>query len=137
MTNSECRNPIVKKAGLFSAMTGFRYSGVEKLLWIEIHGTKGNYYIVYNQEKTGDAEYHSVSDQTIKLLGPRGNSDSRVFEGLNYHNKVSELKKWLANAGIEKHFTFHGFRHTFATLPIAAGKSIYTVSNERVYIFER
>ncbi|WP_083997365.1 site-specific integrase [Chryseobacterium angstadtii] len=128
MANSECRNPIVKKAGLFSAMTGFRYSDVEKLLWSEIHGTEGNYYIVYNQEKTENAEYHPVSDQTIKLLGPRGNSDSRVFEGLNYHNTVAELKKWLANAGIEKHFTFHGFRHTFATLQIAAGTSIYTVS---------
>ncbi|WP_454045118.1 site-specific integrase [Chryseobacterium sp. Marseille-Q8038] len=128
MANAECRNPIVKKAGLFSAMTGFRYSDVEKLLWSEIHGTDGNYYIVYNQEKTENAEYHPVSDQTIKLLGPRGKSDSRVFEGLNYHNTVAELKKWLVNAGIEKHFTFHGFRHTFATLQIAAGTSIYTVS---------
>lgn len=128
MANAKCGNPIVKKAGLFSAMTGFRYSDVEKLIWSEIHGTEGNYYIVYNQEKTENAEYHPVSDQTIKLLGERGNSDSRVFEGLNYHNTVAELKKWLANAGIEKHFTFHGFRHTFATLQIAAGTSIYTVS---------
>ncbi|WP_425333186.1 tyrosine-type recombinase/integrase [Chryseobacterium culicis] len=29
---------------------------------------------------------------------------------------------------MNKHFTFHGFRNTFATLQIAAGTSIYMVS---------
>ncbi|MBL3547238.1 phage integrase SAM-like domain-containing protein [Chryseobacterium sp. KMC2] len=62
---ADCPNPIVKKAGLFSAMTGFRYSDIEKLLWNEIHGTEGNYYIIYNQEKTESAEYYPVSDQVI------------------------------------------------------------------------
>ena len=38
------------------------------------------------------------------------------------------LKHWLAEAGIEKHVTFNCFRHTFATLQIAAGTDIYTVS---------
>lgn len=125
---ADCPNPIVKKAGLFSAMTGFRYSDIEKLLWNEIHGTEGNYYIIYNQEKTESAEYYPVSDQVIQLLGTRGKPDSKVFEGLKYDHVVSALKKWLINAEITKHFTFHGFRHTFATLQIAAGTDIYTVS---------
>ena len=128
MVHAYCRNPIVKKAGIFSAMTGFRYSDVEKLLWKEIHGSPGNYYIIYNQEKTESAEYYPVSDQVIKFLGAPKDPDSRVFAGLRYDHTVVELKKWLANAGIEKRFTFHGFRHTFATLQIAAGTSIYTVS---------
>lgn len=128
MANAYCGNSIVKKAGLFSAMTGFRYSDVEKLTWGEIHGSEGNYYIIYNQEKTENAEYHPVSDQTIKLLGPAGEPESKVFDGLRYDHTVTELKRWLINAGIAKHFTFHGFRHTFATLQIAAGTSIYTVS---------
>lgn len=38
------------------------------------------------------------------------------------------LKDWIANAGITKHITFHCFRHTFATLQIALGTDIYTVS---------
>jgi len=128
MANAPCPNPIVKKAGLFSAMTGFRYSDVETLLWREIHGSEGNYYILYNQEKTESAEYYPVSDQTIKLLGQRGEPDSRVFKGLKYDQTVHALKKWLINAEIEKHFTFHGFRHTFATLQLASGTDIYTVS---------
>ena len=38
------------------------------------------------------------------------------------------LKKWLKAAGITKHITFHCFRHTFATLQLAAGTDIYTIS---------
>ena len=29
---------------------------------------------------------------------------------------------------MKKHFTFHGFRHTFATLQLTSGTDIYTVS---------
>lgn len=109
-------------------MTGFRYSDVESLLWKELQGSDGNYYILYSQEKTNSAEYYPVSDQTVQFLGPAGEPESRIFEGLKYGQVVTELKKWLENAGVEKHFTFHGFRHTFATLQLAAGTSIYTVS---------
>lgn len=128
MATAHCDNAIVKKAGLFSAMTGFRYSDVETLLWKEIQGSPGNYYILYKQEKTKKAEYFPVSDQTIALLGTFGDPDAKVFKGLKYDHTVTALKKWLISAGIGKHFTFHGFRHTFATLQIAAGTSIYTVS---------
>ncbi|RLJ75080.1 site-specific integrase [Pedobacter alluvionis] len=128
LATSPCDLPVVKKAGLFSAMTGFRYSDVETLLWKEIQGAEDNYYILYNQEKTESAEYYPVSNQIIQLLGPPGPADAKVFDGLKYDHVVKELKKWLINAGIEKHFTFHGFRHTFATLQLASGTSIYTVS---------
>ena len=38
------------------------------------------------------------------------------------------LKNWLKQAKINKHITFHCFRHSFATIQIAAGTDIYTVS---------
>jgi site-specific recombinase XerD len=38
------------------------------------------------------------------------------------------LNEWLASAGITKKITFHCFRHTFATLQLAKGTDIYTVS---------
>ena len=38
------------------------------------------------------------------------------------------LKHWIEACGIKKHITFHCFRHTYATLQIAAGTDIYTVS---------
>lgn len=38
------------------------------------------------------------------------------------------LKDWIRSAGITKHITFHCFRHTYATLQLAAGTDLYTIS---------
>ena len=51
-----------------------------------------------------------------------------VFKGLQRSMTQQPLKAWVASAGITKHIPFHCFRHTFATLQIALGTDIYTVS---------
>ena len=38
------------------------------------------------------------------------------------------LKDWIRSAGVTKHITFHCFRHTYATLQLAAGTDLYTIS---------
>ncbi|REC59492.1 site-specific integrase [Chryseobacterium pennae] len=128
MANADCNSPIVKKAGLFSSLTGLRYCDVESLRWSDIQGTSGNYYILFKQNKTGKAEYYPVCDDTLELLGLRRDDDVKIFEGLKYNLIVKFLPGWLNNAGIKKHFTFHGFRHTFATLQLTSGTDIYTGS---------
>jgi integrase len=128
MADAQCASEIVKRAGLFSALTGFRFSDIQTLKWSEIRGLTGNYFILYEQEKTEIAEYFPASDQAINLLGARGLPDEKVFKGLKYSHVDTLLPGWLQNAGIGRHFTFHGFRHTFATLQIASGTSLYTVS---------
>lgn len=50
------------------------------------------------------------------------------YKGLGKGMTRGYLKEWLLAAGITKHITFHCFRHTYATLQIAAGTDIYTVS---------
>ena len=39
------------------------------------------------------------------------------------------LKKWIKQAGITKHITFHCFRHSYAVIQISLGTVSYTVSN--------
>ena len=50
------------------------------------------------------------------------NGQRVAFDGEK--NVLSVIRK----AGIERHITFHSARHTFATLQIALGTDIFTVS---------
>lgn len=67
MANAECSCPMVKRAGLFSALTGLRYCDIEHLKWGDIQGTSGNCYILYKQNKTGKAEYYPVLFNQARL----------------------------------------------------------------------
>jgi site-specific recombinase XerD len=64
--------------------------------------------------------------EALELCGEPG--EGKVFKGLIRSMAQDHLKKWILQAGITKHITFHCFRHTYATLQIAAGTDIYTVS---------
>ena len=77
-------------------------------------------------EKTETETTLPISDEALELCGER--ATGKVFKGLERSMIQHPLHKWLKLAGIEKHITFHGFRHTFATLQIALGTDIFTVS---------
>lgn len=130
LVKTECQNPLLKRAALFSALTGLRFSDIEKLLWSEIEHINGSgYFIQFKQQKTKGVEVMPISEQAYQLLGERKEPGDRVFDGLSYsayHNK--HLYQWIGAAGITKDITFHCFRHTFATLQLSNGTDIYTVS---------
>jgi integrase len=130
LVKTDCPNPLLKRAALFSALTGLRFSDIEKLLWSEIEFIAGNgYFIQFKQQKTKGVEVMPISEQAYSLLGDRLDSESRVFEGLNYSAYSNKhLAKWIGLAGITKDITFHCFRHTYATLQLSGGTDIYTVS---------
>ncbi len=127
---TECEIPILKRAFLFSALTGLRWSDINKLTWSEIqHSKEIGHYMRFTQKKTKGAETQPISEQAFGLLGERGNSEERVFTGLKYsawHNL--KLQQWMMKAGISKTITFHCARHTYATLQLTLGTDIYTVS---------
>ncbi len=127
---TECSIPILKQAALFSALTGLRFSDINKLTWGEIEFIKGNgYFLKYKQQKTDGVEMMPISEQAYNLLGERKEPVKKVFEGLAYSAWVNvHLSKWLHKAGITKDITFHCFRHTYATLQLSCGTDIYTVS---------
>ena len=64
------------------------------------------------------------------MIGKAGYPDDDVFAGLDYYDcsQNPHFKTWITDAGITKKFTFHCFRHTFATLQLSKGTDIYTVS---------
>lgn len=124
-----CDSPILKRAALFSALTGLRHSDIKQLKWKDLVKDQEHYRILFTQQKTKGVEYMPISDQAYQLCGERGDSDRLIFEGLQDPSWISRpVARWVEAAGITKHITFHCFRHTYATLQLTSGTDIYTVS---------
>lgn len=130
LVKTPCNNDLMKRAALFSALTGLRFSDIQKMVWGELEYIEGQgYFLNFDQQKTDSVEYYPISEQAVSLLNEKGEATAKVFEGLEYsayHNK--HLFQWIGAAGITKDITFHCFRHTFATLQLFNGTDIYTVS---------
>jgi integrase len=121
---------VLKRASIFSALTGLRYSDIQKLIWSEIfYEENAGYKIKYTSKKTKEDDYLPISNEAFNLLGERKNPKDKVFAGLIYSaHKNKQIKSWVKSAGIDKEITFHCFRHTFATLLLSKGVSIYVIS---------
>jgi integrase len=130
LVKTDCNNPLMKRAALFSALTGLRFSDIKNLVWSELEYIEGNgYFVKYKQQKTKGVEMMPISEQAFSLLGERKEPTDKVFEGLTYSAYENKhLYQWIGAAGITKDITFHCFRHTFATLQLSKGTDIYTVS---------
>jgi len=130
LANTECDMPELKRAALFSSLTGLRWSDVEKLVWSEVqHSETNGHFIRFTQKKTKGTETLPISEQAYQILGERGEPIEKIFKGLKYSAWINlKLAQWVMKAGITKRITFHCFRHTFATLQLTMGTDIYTVS---------
>jgi integrase len=122
LVEAPCTNEVLKRAALFSALTGLRHSDIIKMKWGEIRETNGLFTLKYTIQKTNKYEELPISVQAVQLCGERKEPEALVFDGLHcsaYANKA--LAQWLGAAGITRNVTFHCFRHTFATLQLASG----------------
>lgn len=129
LAKTPCDKPIIKRAALFAALTGLRHCDIQKLHWGDIQKVGDQYRLNFTQQKTKGVEYQPISEQAYQLCGTPGDADRLIFEDLPDPSWVSRpLKRWIEAAGIKRRVTFHCFRHTFATLQIAGGTDLYTVS---------
>lgn len=129
LAKTDCKYPVLKRAFLFSCLTGLRKSDIEKMTWGEVQKFGDFTRITFKQKKTGNQEYLDINTQASDYLGePRKNTD-RVFAGFKYNSQtLLELRRWCLLAGITKDVTFHAGRHTFAVMMLDLGADIYTVS---------
>lgn len=129
LARTECSYPAVKKAFLFSCLTGLRRSDIQKLTWAEVHQQGDFTRLIFKQKKTKGQEYLDISPQAAELMGDRGNPDDKVFEDFLTPGATNNaVQMWVMKAGIKKTITFHCARHTFAVLMLDLGTDIYTVS---------
>lgn len=129
LAKTPCDYPFLKRAFLFSCLTGLRRSDVFKLTWGEVQQQSGFTRLIFRQKKTGSQEYLDITEQAATLMGERGNDNDAVFaKWLSPDATNTNLRIWAAQAGIKKHITFHSGRHTFATMMLDLGTDLYTVS---------
>lgn len=129
LAKTECKYDHLKRAFLFSCLTGLRWSDINKLVWSEVRDEGDISRINFRQEKTEGVEYLYISPQARELLGERQDLSERVFKGLKYSMTFNtEITRWCNRAGVHKHITFHSARHTNAVLLLENGADIYTVS---------
>lgn len=129
IVKAECRYDVLKRAFIFSCLTGLRWSDINNLKWSEVQNTNEGWRIIFHQQKTKGLQYLDISEQARGYLGEQGNPNERVFIGLKYSSYMNvELTKWMMRAGITKDITFHCARHTFAVLQLTLGTEIFTLS---------
>lgn len=130
LSRAECMYEVLKRAGMFSILTGLRFSDIHTLLWEELClAADGKPCIRKRIQKTNSEETVYISEQALSYCGPRMKS-GLVFEGFTKSMLQYPLKQWLKSAGITKKISFHCFRHTYATILISSGVDIYTVSKQ-------
>jgi integrase len=120
LARTYCPDERVKRAALFSALTGLRISDVLKLQYQNITQIEGQYFITYRQQKTDKAITQPISKAAFQLTGTGGEPEEYCFP-INYSTAQNILKAWVKASGIEKPVTFHTFRHTFATVLLTEG----------------
>ena len=132
LVDTPCKDDVLKRAFLFSILTGLRHSDIQTLKWKQIQQTsKGTWQAVVIQQKTKRPDYTPVIQQALQLCGIRPDDDvALVFEGLTDASWISRpLKVWIEASGIKKHITFHCGRHSYASLLLENGVDIYTIKS--------
>lgn len=129
LTATEMPYPTLRRAFLFSCLTGLRRSDIERLTWDEVHRQGEFTRLIFAQKKTGGMEYLDITPQAAELLGARRNPNDKVFADMVSPDVQNHaIQKWVYRAGIDKKITFHCGRHTFAVMMLDLGTDIYTVS---------
>ena len=127
--NSECSVPVVRKAAIFSCLSGLRISDILNLKWENIQTyADGGHYLDFKCVKTQRQTQVPIGDDAYELIQPQ-TTDKYIFSGFNRTMTYRVMQDWIKECGINKHITFHCFRHTYASLQLELGTDIYTVQH--------
>jgi integrase len=77
-----CDNEQLKRAALFSALTGLRHCDIQKMQWKEIQIDGEQVRLNFTQQKTKDVEYMPISAQALEFCGEPLKPNQLVFEDL-------------------------------------------------------
>lgn len=125
-----CHFPATQKqAALLSVYTGLRRADIINLEWKDINlRYKNKSSVCLTIRKTKTVISLPLSTSATRLLRTISRNSPRVFPGLTEFMLNKEVPLLMEKAKIEKHITFHCFRHSFAMALINKGTDIYTIA---------
>lgn len=126
LAQTETESTEVKRAFLFSCVTGLRWSDIKSLTWESINLKEA--HMIPRINKTNEDAYIELNDTAIELLGKKGKSSDLVFNLPTANGANKTVKAWVKRAGIEKKITWHNARHSFGTNLIFHGADVTTTS---------
>jgi site-specific recombinase XerD len=129
------RLSVVRDIFIFSCFTGLSYADIKKLKRSEIViGIDGEKWISTQRQKTDSLSRIPLLPIALEIMGKYENNQKCVNEDLVLpilsNQKMNAYLKEIADVvGINKQFTFHCARHTFATtVTLTNGVPIESVS---------
>lgn len=129
LVKTDTKRKAMKRAFLFSCLTGLRVGDIKRLRWANVTESDGYTRLIFQTQKTATPMYLDIDKQAAALLGERKAGSEFVFGDFFYYGKCGGyIREWARDAGIDKPLTFHSARHTFAVLMLSTGTDIYTVS---------
>jgi len=127
--NTPIKFEKAKHMAIFSALSGLRFVDISLLEWKNVFNDKHQgCYIQLREQKTKSVKNHPISDTAFSILKAQNSSEGLIFGEVKYSQITRPLKLWIESAGLNKKISFHNFRHSYATLQLANGTDIYTVS---------
>lgn len=117
----------VQRAFLFGCFTGFRISDIRDLKWSDIKDIDGGKAIVKTQVKTDLLVVVPLCEMAIRYLPDKRESEY-VFQLPKKTGFRLGFLRVIKASGIKKSVTFHTSRRTFATLTLASGCDLVTIS---------
>ena len=119
-------SPEIRKAFLFSCVTGLRWIDVKNLKWENIDVSSKRMQI--RQSKTNEDVSTPLNETAIKLIGKNKDSKDLVFNLPTANGANKTLKAWVKRAKITKAITWHNARHSFGTNLIYNKVDVLTTS---------
>lgn len=134
-THYEHENPNIRRAFIFCLYCGLRFCDVKDLTFTNVDFS--NKLLKFEQNKTKGHSVNSgvvipLNDGILRLIGEPTSPDSRdelIFPLPSYEMCIKALKRWVKQAGINKHISWHCARHSFAVNILNNGANIKTVAS--------
>lgn len=129
-------SPEVRRAEIFSLMTGLAWVDVKHLQWAHIDLKNKNLKNI-TRSKTNEPIIVPLNNSAVKILGEPLDNDHFVFNlpAANGANKT--LKAWVKRAGINKKITYHNLRHSAGTSLAYNGVDLLTISKILAHSFTK